>query len=276
MALIGMAFGFGFTLGPVIGAFLASEDPAVLSPLPGFVAAGLSLAALLLAVARLPETLRAGATASRPWFNLEGWRMALGNRGVAVPLVTFFVSTLAFAMFESILALFAKHELDYTLWEMGFLFAYVGCVLMLTQGLIVRRIVSRVGEVAMMRAGITLMLAGLITVALVMSGDALLTVLGPMALAVAGFACLTPSAQALISRRSSVFHQGEILGVNQAAAAIARILGPLLGNVLFQLTHMHTLPYYAGAGLLGMALLLALTLRPDAPELEARTTHEPT
>jgi hypothetical protein len=46
--------------------------------------------------------------------------------------------------------------------------------------------------------------------------------------AVVGFAFLTPSAQALISRRTSADRQGEILGVNQSASAMARIPVPSL------------------------------------------------
>ena len=52
-------------------------------------------------------------------------------------------------------------------------------------------------------------------------GSALLV----MTLAVAGFACMTPAIQALISRRSDATIQGEVLGVNQSASALARCLG---------------------------------------------------
>jgi DHA1 family tetracycline resistance protein-like MFS transporter len=68
--------------------------------------------------------------------------------------------------------------------------------------------------------------------------------------AVVGFAFLTPSAQALISRRSSADRQGEILGVNQSASALARILGPVFGVTLYMSTPTHILPYIAGAILL--------------------------
>jgi len=92
-------------------------------------------------------------------------------------------------------------------------------------------------------------------------------VLTVLSLIVIGFACLTPSAQALISRRSSSAHQGEVLGVAQSAASIARILGPFLGNVLYDLQASHSPPYLAAAGLLCVALLLALSLRRDDPAL---------
>ena len=59
MALIGAAFGLGFTFGPLIGyaalAFAKSEAEIGASPWPGYAAAALSFAAFLLALALLPE-----------------------------------------------------------------------------------------------------------------------------------------------------------------------------------------------------------------------------
>jgi len=82
-----------------------------------------------------------------------------------------------------------------------------------------------------------------------------------MTLAVIGFAFLTPSAQALISRRSDPAKQGEILGVNQSAASLARILGPIFGLSLYKLTPNHLLPYVFGAGLLVLMLPLLPRIR---------------
>jgi MFS family permease len=79
--------------------------------------------------------------------------------------------------------------------------------------------------------------------------------------AVIGFAFLTPSAQALISRRTSADRQGEILGVNQAASALARILGPILGVTLYKSTDSHLLPYLAGAVLLVLMLPMLPKIR---------------
>ena len=41
-----------------------------------------------------------------------------------------------------------------------------------------------------------------------------------------------------------------MLGVNQSANAMARILGPLIGLMLFPLTDNHVLPYVAASALL--------------------------
>jgi MFS family permease len=79
-----------------------------------------------------------------------------------------------------------------------------------------------------------------------------------LTICVAGFALLTPSAQALVSRRADPDKQGEILGVNQSASALARILGPLFGLSLYKATPTHLLPYLFGSAL----LLLMLPLLP--------------
>ena len=51
---------------------------------------------------------------------------------------------------------------------------------------------------------------------------------------------------------------GEVLGVNQSASAMARILGPVLGLTLYKATETHLLPYVFGAAI----LLLMLPLMP--------------
>ena len=58
--------------------------------------------------------------------------------------------------------------------------------------------------------------------------------------AVIGFAFLAPSTSALISRRTDADRQGEVLGVNQSAAALARIVGPVLALTLYESTENAT------------------------------------
>ncbi|MCS7015741.1 MAG: MFS transporter [Gemmatales bacterium] len=280
MALIGMAFGIGFTIGPVIGAFSLAREGDEPSVIPGLAAAALSLAAFMLAWLVMPETRKTDVAAARPWWPGAAWRLALSQRATAVPILTFFLTTLAFASFESILARYARDEI-FSQWDaqisahwsglhqlsqqtrICLLFAYVGVILMIMQGLVVRKLVLFVGEAHMVRLGIGLMLSALILMALWSAGGALGITLLALALAVAGFAFCTPALQALVSRGTDPAQQGQILGVNQSAASLSRILGPLLGNALYGPKHgTHQLPYYAAAVLLLLAFSLTLTLRP--------------
>jgi len=243
----------------------------------------MSVAALLIGLRMLPETLRTGSlSARRRWFDIQGLRTALKSPTVGLLILTFFLATLGFGSLESTLSLANKslllghdetreltREAARTTDRTNFLvFAYVGFVLMLIQGLIYRRLVPRVGEVRFMRLGTALMglgMAGAVGVLLVRADleRAILygVALAVMTIAVIGFAFLTPSIQSLISRRSNPATQGEILGVNQSAAAMARILGPIIGLSLFGLTPSHILPYAFGAGLLGLVFWITLRIQ---------------
>src|SRR5262249_34251284 len=76
MALIGAAFGIGFTFGPALGAgslYFLPDHPGA----PGYVASIFSFVALTLAITLMPETRRPGvSTEPRRWFNLNGLRTA--------------------------------------------------------------------------------------------------------------------------------------------------------------------------------------------------------
>jgi MFS family permease len=274
MALIGAAFGIAFTVGPLLGALAMRfvESPTSATSATGYVAAGLSLLALVLALAVLPETRQVGASppAARRIINIAAWRAVLGNPAIAPVVLTFFLATLGFGGFESTMALFIKDILNIGKENAYWFFAYVGFVLMLTQGVLYRRLAGRVSEATFMTMGIVLMALGVVSLgavgmakasAEVGFGPLMAGMMASMTVAVIGFAFLTPSAQALISRRTSADKQGEVLGVNQSAAALARILGPIFGNSLYALTATHLLPYLFGAGLLVLMLPLIPRIR---------------
>ena len=288
MALIGAAFGIGFTFGPILcyTSFFVPTKAA-----PGAAASLLSLLALVLAIVLLPETLRTGGAAGRRhWLRFGATREALRMPVVGALILTFFLATLAFGSLESTLALMnqvllsAGHvvvpmdqltdeQLEEIIRKSCLIFAYVGLVLMLIQGMVYRRLVGRVGELRFLRAGVLLMLVGL--------GGVIATVLavargafsGPaavipvalviLAVLVTGFALMTPSVQSLISKKADQSRQGEILGVNQSMSALARILGPAFGGFLFFAEPSHVLPYVAGAALMAVVMVLTLRLRTE-------------
>jgi MFS family permease len=275
MALIGAAFGIGFTFGPLIGfgcVSLSEAMPSIGLGSIGYSAAILSFIALLLALRLLPETRVAGAesTVRRNLIDASGIRFALANPALGPIILIFFLSSLGFGAFEVTLSVFLQDIFSLNEQYSFLFFAYVGFVLMLTQGFLYRRLASRVSEVTFIAMGICFMavgvgLQGAICYAVakqVYDAEALKPVLViALTAAVVGFAFLTPSAQALVSRRTPSDRQGEILGVNQSASALARILGPLFGMILYQAHPTHILPYIAGAVLLVLMLPLLPRIR---------------
>lgn len=273
MALIGAAFGIGFFFGPLLGFGALGLFPHFAGG-PGFLAAVLSLVAFVLGFVLLPETLRPGvAHGRRKWFDLEGLRAALRVRGIGRLILIFFLSTCAFANFEPTLALLTTEQgLGLSDKNNFLVFAYVGLVLALCQGVLYRRLALRVRELTFMWMGTVLMavgLGGVGAIAWLSSGSTepsaalLVVLLVVLAIAVVGFGFMVPSVQALISRLSDPARQGEILGVNQSTNAISRILGPAIGVPLFLGTPSHALPYVFGTALLLLAFILTVRLMGD-------------
>jgi MFS family permease len=263
MALIGAAFGIGFAFGPLIGAAFVSSDPnAPPSPWPGYVAAALSGVAMMCAVFVLPESLTKERSAgqARDWFALRRFSDAVRVRGVGLILLTIFLTTFAFAQFESTLALLTKtKKLDMGDRDNFYVFAYIGFILMFSQGLLVRRLIPRVGEFRMALAGAVLMAVGLLSIGWAGSTGSQALLFGVLPIAVIGFSALTPSIYSLLSLRTAESAQGGVLGVGQSISALARIAGPAVGIPLFGLGL--TVPYWTGAGLMAVGVLLVLSLR---------------
>src|SRR5207237_863313 len=164
MALIGAAFGLGFTFGPLLGAaaLLFSADVGA-SPWPGYAAAMLSGVALLLAIMLLPESLRPGSQAAgHALIDGRAWHDALETPSVPALLATAFASVVSFAAFETTLSLLLndkKLPFQFTFGQVLLYYAFIGLTLSLAQGFLVRRLAPKVGEVAMtMAGGITTML----------------------------------------------------------------------------------------------------------------------
>lgn len=102
MGFIGMAFGLGFILGPVIGALSASH---LGLQGPGWVAMAICAANFIFAFIVLAESRKPGAqpAAQRPKF--AQWMHALKLRHVGFLIVLYFLATFCFACFESTLPL---------------------------------------------------------------------------------------------------------------------------------------------------------------------------
>jgi len=227
MGLIGAAFGLGFIFGPAIGGGLSPWGYGV----PGFVAAGLSLAAAGAAWFWLPESL---APENRvkggpgPLSAVTGRARAaskvLARKRLRDPIGVFFLGTMGFAGFTTIFPLFLENPLGLTALYAGGMFALVGMVSAGVQGALIGPMVERYGEQTNAALGGALLSAGIIAMGLAQSIVA--TIVSLLAVGL-GWGLLAPSLQSLVSRRALANEQGQVLGVNQSAGALARVIGPV-------------------------------------------------
>ncbi len=263
MALIGAAFGLGFTFGPLLGYLAAPTGRGDPGPWPGYAAAALSAFALVLAWFKLPESLNPGSQrAAHKLFDWAAWRTALATPSIGPLLLAFFVCIFGFASFETTLAplVYGSDKFgslfgfDYQ--QVMLMFAYVGFVLTLAQGLLVRRLSGKVPEAAMASAEALMEVAGFATMLVAVHKASPQVLIVALTIVVVGFAFLQPSLNALISRRSDPAKQGSILGVSQSVASLARILGPLVALPL--LYKNPQLPYWTAMGLLTLGFVMIL------------------
>lgn len=255
MGLIGASIGMGFVLGPFVGAEMSRFGFAAAS----FLAAGLSLVDLLLAVAFLkePQSHHAQpgldpASDRRQRRQRLSLLQALGQPVVGRLLLASFVTSFAFVGMEATFALLGKQRFDLGPATMGRFFAGIGIMLAIVQGVVVGRLVSRFGE-----RRVALLGALILTVALIAIpwSPKLICLAGVMLLMAAGQGLLLPSTSTLISRRTPASMQGGILGVNQSLSAGARAVGPVIAGALFDVD-FH-LPYVVSAVLV-LSVAIAL------------------
>jgi MFS family permease len=244
MAIIGIAFGLGFIVGPAIGGFSAELNPLDRWPelaryginpfsVPAFIALVLSLVNLTYVLFVLPETRPAGAgrtiAAQRPLNPLKLFHTE-NYPGVTRTNLAYFIFLSTFSGAEFALSFLAADRLGYAPRQIAVLMLFVGVVLVLVQGSYVQRRASEVGAKRMSIQGFVMAIPGILLVG--HAESALVLYLGLFFMA-AGSAQIIPCLSALASLYTPAHDQGRILGVFRSLGALARAIGPLLACLLY-------------------------------------------
>jgi multidrug resistance protein len=249
LGLLSAAFGVGFVLGPALGGLAALWGPRV----PFFVAGAIALVNAVVAIRRLPETHPPGARVAAVEVEDEG---ALDDgerrRSLARLALVAFIATAAFSAFEATFSLFGQRRFDLTEGSVFVVFIGIGALLIVVQGGMVRPVNRRFGSVTALRVALTLNALGLLALAFTTTW---LLLIPALVLLVVGQGLATPTLATLVAGRAHDRRRGGALGVQQSAGALARIVGPVLGGVLFQHVGVAA-PYAVGAAMVAVALLL--------------------
>lgn len=249
MGMIGMAFGLGFILGPVLGG-IAFKHFGLSGP--GWVAALLCSLNFISGLFILVESRLPGAAMAE-----RKNRLAQIVHTIRVPQVRllvglYFLATFSFTCFESTMPLLLQRQFHFDEEKIGYLFAYCGLMGALIQGGLIGRLVKRFGESTLIWGSLLVVAASL---AAVPYAGGLVTLLLVLALFSAGSGINRAPTLGLISRFAPADEQGSTLGVAQSIATLARVLGPVFATGL--LKYSLAAPYLACAGIALSAGLLA-------------------
>lgn len=231
MGMFGAVFGLGFIMGPAIAGVLSRFSV----QLPFYFAAGLSLVSAIAVYLLLPESL---TRKDRPDTDARPGHFAalaglFRERAFAFINVIYFLLITSFSIMTYAFVLYTSFRFGYNAEQNGYLFAFVGIVSVIAQGVLFGKLVGAFGETRLAAVGCFFMAASLFLMPLVAPGTGgLAGLLGICVLLSFGNALASPSLTSLASVVSHEDVQGSSLGVMQSLASLARAIGPMIGGVL--------------------------------------------
>jgi DHA1 family tetracycline resistance protein-like MFS transporter len=261
-AIIGVAFGLGFLVGPGITGFLAHYSYQA----PLWAASALSFTSILFTFFLLPRKEALHLQEPDAEAGPGGKRLSLISWGqyskyFRVPqisrlLVQWCCFSLSFSTFIAGFALFAErryqwhgHPVGVT--EIGWIFAFNGFIGIIMQGGVVGRLVKRFGERSVVEIGFLGSFLGYAAIGFTYTITQLLAVMSVTAIVAAG---LRPALTSLITKQAGRREQGVILGLNQSLTSLAQITAPPLAGFLIGRHWLTSWAIWAGV-LSGLALI---------------------
>lgn len=268
----------GVALGPVLGSYMLVLGPHG----PGLSAAALCVLNIGFAWRFLVESrdmVEARATKHRPGRSRAAVLHVITHSNEPAPRLIWIyaIGIGAFQGMNAILALFLAARFGVTTHTIGYFYAYIGVISVLTRALILGWAVDRYGEARLSRFGQTLLALGLAAMPfmhrmndpaafaarlggiLPVSAVAFIPYL-PLALAVAllplGTAFTFPCVTALLSRVIPSSERGLYMGVQQTFGGTARVVFPIAAGWAFD--RYPGLPFIVSASLVAGTILLGL------------------
>ncbi len=267
--LIGVAFGLGFVIGPVIGGYFAKFGARV----PFKIAAILAFVNFVYGYFVLPESLPASNRRKFEWkrANPIGSLLQLKKYPVIAGLIT--TLTLLYLgshAVQSTWTYYTMFKFQWTEQRVGLSLGLIGVLVMFVQGFLIRKTIPLLGEAKSIIYGLILYIMGMVLFGFASHSWMMYCIIPLYCLGgIAG-----PALQSVISSQVAPEQQGELQGGLTSLMSLTSILGPLIMNNLFAYFSKATapfsfpgMPYLVGGVLFVCGLLLALpTLRGNSFE----------
>ena len=297
MGLIGAAFGLGFTIGPFIGGefsnpaerwglFVGTVFDTYPYLLPCAIASALSAGSLVLAYYKLPESIDVQALKKdddkRPWGKQMLAMAANSANMLRTPSIgaMIWVSMLfifGFTVMDAVFILYT--EMDIGLGGLGFseqdngrIFAMIGLFGILTQGVLIGPLTRRYGTRRLIPISVLLTGVGLTLIPYTQSSMAWIQMLLVCSCIAIGNGLFQPSSSTYLTRiaRDEGYDLGVVMGAQESLGAFARILGPLSGGLVWELTVNGGYPwdYHTAFHLCGLLMVISAILTLRLPPLK--------
>lgn len=279
MALIGAAFGLGFVVGPALGGLLSiwgkhiSDAPHFDTSFAALCVSVICFVSFIFAIRFLKESLQhKNTTKQHKKRFLLLWHY-FSQKTVGSLMVIFMLASLAMSSMEATLVLFMGEKFQWEIKQVSFGFAYIGVVIVFTQGFLVRRLLPLWGERKVLRLGLLCLAIGLGSIAIAPN---VYWMAVAMTFLSVGNGLTNPAALGSISLLVESTEQGAAMGVTQSMSSLGRIIGPALGGALYTGVAV-TAPFWTSGAMafLGLSILLVIYMQvPNKGQLSTVTATE--
>jgi DHA1 family multidrug resistance protein-like MFS transporter len=252
MGWLGAAMAIGAILGPALGGLLGGGSLSM----PFFVAAGLSGAALVIALLVLPESLPARARVGVAGEGGDGrgakdlWQALFGPVGVVYLLL--FVVSFALANFESVFGLYAMERHGYGPERVGAILMIMAIASTIGKGALTGPFTRRWGEAVVVRVST---LAGSVGFVVLLLANTYASILLATGFFILSKTLLRPALLAMISKRAGAA-QGATMGLSNSLMSLGRIVGPIWAGFAFDIDFNY--PYLSGSLVLLIGFLISV------------------
>lgn len=255
--LIGAAFGLGFIIGPVIGGLLGQYGPRV----PFYAAAILCMLNFLYGYFILPESLDKENRRNFEWkrANPIGAFLHLKKYPNLIGLIiAIFILYVGSHAVQSNWSFYTMYRFNWDERMVGISLGIIGLLVGLVQGVLIRWINPKIGNVKSIYLGLLLYTIGMFLFAFATESWMIFLFLIPYCLGgIAG-----PALQAVVSENVKPSEQGEIQGTLASLMSASAIIGPpMMASVFYFFTHEDAPFKFPGAPfVLGGILMLVSTV----------------
>lgn len=228
----GMAFGFGFMVGPAIGGFLAKN---VSYAMPSWIAATLSLLTMLMTVFLLKETVKKNGhdkfKLSLEMFELNNFSKYFRVEALRELFIVFFLFLLSQVVLTSNMAMYADMKFGLDSQDMGLLLGGIGVVNVLMRGVLLGKLLEKFGEANLLKFSFIFLFASFFALLFINSGNLFFL---PMMTFAIGLGLFRPIIMGGVSKNSPKGESGAVLGVTNSLGSLGQILGPVTGGFLLK------------------------------------------
>lgn len=229
--LIGMAFGLGFIFGPFIGGVLSDSN--IISwfnlATPFWVAAILVFINIILLLFGFKESIK--QKVHKPIHFLSSIldiKKVINLKTLNIIFLTIFLINFGWSFFTQFFQIFLYDKFSYTSSQIGYLFAYMGLWIAISQGVIIRPISNKFKSEKILKIVILLTSVTLLTF-MISNKHHILYFIMPILAISYGF--INPNFSTIISNSTTSTAQGEILGLRQSVISLSQTIPPILAGI---------------------------------------------